>query len=514
MKLVPLHRWYADCSCESAVSEGYEIWSVDGKPISVHLRMSAGGQIRYLAEADPGKASPVEIGGILWGRVRDTGESYFIVSVEQADTFECGHERGEGWVLSDADRAKFKKRLAEKHGDLRPVGFWRTHRRQGLYLDKRDFDLMAAFFPHPWCVALCVRPPATAGFFVWEQGDIRGTSSYREFRLPDAVQPASAALPVKRRQWPASSKWAAAAVIAAVVIITPLLLKSTGTSGSPFNMLSMQAESKPGVVRLSWNPRSKVLSNGQGAVVWIADGAEESKLELTPEQVRAGSIEYKPSGNDINFRMEVGQFTESLRVHGADPGESRTRQAEVTIPEPKAPAVVRNEPKPKRSPKTVTLARVIPLPSPVAPIRDVELLAPPQLTAIPPTRLEDRPPLPPRSMDVPKVMATVEKPHSSPLKRAFGWMIPNRRKDFVPAKVVRQFQPHVRTKESTDVAVRVSIDQKGIVRDADLLTKDVDGHLGRSAVEAAKRWKFEPARMEDRPVASNLVVRFRFTADR
>jgi TonB family protein len=64
------------------------------------------------------------------------------------------------------------------------------------------------------------------------------------------------------------------------------------------------------------------------------------------------------------------------------------------------------------------------------------------------------------------------------------------------------------------VAVRVSIDPKGIVRDADLLTKGVDGHLGRSAVEAAKRWRFEPARADDRPVASNMVLRFKFEGTR
>jgi TonB family protein len=62
--------------------------------------------------------------------------------------------------------------------------------------------------------------------------------------------------------------------------------------------------------------------------------------------------------------------------------------------------------------------------------------------------------------------------------------------------------------------VRVSIDQKGVVQDADLLTKGIDDHLARSVVEAAKRWRFEPARMDDQPVASNLVVRFQFGTDR
>ena len=145
---------------------------------------------------------------------------------------------------------------------------------------------------------------------------------------------------------------------------------------------------------------------------------------------------------------------------------------------------------------------------------DPEVPEPPQLAFAPPSKLEQRPPLPSRDLELPRVSATVEKPHSNPLKRAFGWMIPGRKKDFVPAKAVRRFQPQVRTNEPTSVAVRVSIDPEGVVRDADLVTKNVDDHLGRSAVEAAKRWKFEPARVEDRPVASNLVVRFQFGADR
>ena len=55
--------------------------------------------------------------------------------------------------------------------------------------------------------------------------------------------------------------------------------------------------------------------------------------------------------------------------------------------------------------------------------------------------------------------------------------------------------------------------QKAWFAHADLSPRTWTDHLGRSAVEAAKRWRFEPARVEDRPVASNMVVRFRFGAD-
>ena len=63
------------------------------------------------------------------------------------------------------------------------------------------------------------------------------------------------------------------------------------------------------------------------------------------------------------------------------------------------------------------------------------------------------------------------------------------------------------------MAVRVAIDDQGNVWDADLLTKDIDSQLGLSSVEAAKRWRFEPARVDDKPVGSNMVVRFHFGSD-
>jgi TonB family protein len=464
------------------------------------------------------KGPAVENGGVLWGRVRDTGENYYIVTIEQADLLDCEHERGEGWALSEADRRKLKKRLKQNNGDLQPVGYWRSHRRLGLYLDKRDADLIATYFPQPWSVALCVRPPSTAGFFIWEQGEMRRTSSYREFQLPGAAQPAPAPLPRILPRW---RKWTAAAAIAAALAVTPLLIRSKGSSGSAFNMLSMKADTKPGLVRLRWDPRSKVLAGAQGAIIWIADGPEESKLELTPEQVRSGSIEYKPAGNDVNFRMQVGQFTESLRIQNATPGETRIEQAEVAAPDPIQPVdPPQPEPKPRRAKPARAVARAMDFSNPAEPStrsRSADVDAPPeppQLAFAPPSKFENRPPLPSRDLDVPRVSATVEKPRSTPLKRVFGWMIPRRKKDFVPAKVVRQFQPHVKANEPVSVAVRVSIDPKGVVHDADLLTKGVDDNLGLSAVEAAKRWKFEPARLEDRPVASDLVVRFQFGAAR
>ena len=507
-----------DAPAIPAVSEGYHIWTVERKPVSVHLRDSIAAQIRHAANAPLEERAGLERGGILWGRVRDTGENYYLISIEYAECLACDHSRGEGWVPSDKDRRYLRKRLKDGYADLQCVGYWRTHQRPGLYLDNRDLELMAAFFAKPWCVALCVRPPATAGFFVWENGEIHRTSSYREFELPDAEQPPVEipAPPPPQTQPQRWVYWAVAGALAVALMGAPFLLRSSGSTGSPFNMLSMSAETEPGILRLRWDPDSHVLTTADSAIIWIADGADESKLELTRDQIRSGMIDYRPASSDVNFRMEVGKFTESLRVAGLQPANATTAGItpvpEQSLPQLEAPTRTERSRR-KQIATTASGPRVLDLPQNGVVVaekpRDIDVPAPPMQVATEPPKL-DRTPVPQRAPEMPKVMASIERPRSSPIRKMFGWIPGVSKKEYVPPRVVRQVQPRVSANEDTQVAVRVSIDQKGVVRNANLLTTGVDGHLGRSAVEAAKRWRFEPARDGDGPVASNLVVKFRF----
>jgi protein TonB len=424
-------------------------------------------------------------------------------------------------VPSEKDGRYLRKRLKEGYADLECVGYWRTHQRPDLYLDNRDLEVMAAFFAKPWCVALCVRPPATAGFFVWENGEIHRASSYREFELPDAEQPVEipAPPPPQPKRW---AYWGAAGALAVALMVAPYVLRSSGSTGSPFNMLSMRAETEPGILRLRWDPKSQVLKTANSAIIWIADGADESKLELTRDQIRSGTMDYRPANSDVNFRMEVGKFTESLRVAGLQPA-SATPAGISPVANEAVPALLEAPTRTERervrrkqaeaAPTTESQRRVIELPNnevrAVDRLRDVEVPPPPMQVATEPPRL-DRAPVPHRQPDMPRVMASIEAPKSSPMRRVFGWIPGVSKKEYVPPRVLRQVQPRVAANQDTQVSVRVAIDQKGVVREADLLTKGIDGQLGRSAVEAARRWRFEPARDGNGPVASNLVVKFRF----
>ena len=88
-----------------------------------------------------------------------------------------------------------------------------------------------------------------------------------------------------------------------------------------------------------------------------------------------------------------------------------------------------------------------------------------------------------------------------------------------PPVVLRQVQPvmpsEVRSLMHRDVvvAVTISIDTKGNVVSADAEpVAGINPHLKRSALEAARQWRFRPALREGVPLPSVHTVRFRFPA--
>jgi len=80
-------------------------------------------------------------------------------------------------------------------------------------------------------------------------------------------------------------------------------------------------------------------------------------------------------------------------------------------------------------------------------------------------------------------------------------------------KPIRQTNPRVRSKPGTEVQVRVEIDASGEVRSATPLNETLsNSFVANAAAEAAKSWRFEPARDKGHPVASTMILIFRFAA--
>ena len=64
------------------------------------------------------------------------------------------------------------------------------------------------------------------------------------------------------------------------------------------------------------------------------------------------------------------------------------------------------------------------------------------------------------------------------------------------------------------VDVKVWIDKSGQVTKAELLSDSSDSAVADLAANAALKWTFEPARLSDRPVSSEMVMHFRFAPKR
>jgi hypothetical protein len=88
---------------------------------------------------------------------------------------------------------------------------------------------------------------------------------------------------------------------------------------------------------------------------------------------------------------------------------------------------------------------------------------------------------------------------------------------FVPAKPVRRVQPSVPAKlhreldREIPIDVRVYIDESGSVWRKEIVASDVpDQRFVSLAMNAAEKWDFKPARLNDRNVSSEMILHFRF----
>jgi len=93
----------------------------------------------------------------------------------------------------------------------------------------------------------------------------------------------------------------------------------------------------------------------------------------------------------------------------------------------------------------------------------------------------------------------------------------NKEDHFVPARPLRQASPvmsnALASRLTGDVPVRLKlrVDKNGRVSRV-MVVDDGSGHTGliQLATSTAERWSFKPARLNNRPVESDVVARFRF----
>lgn len=423
-----------------------------------------------------------EIGGILLGRPLPGFRR--AVLIEDFELAPCEHWRGASYTLSPKDQRLLGTRLARLAAP-QVVGYFRSHTRPGMYLDRDDFTVFSHYFAEPWQVFLLVRPategPAMGGFFFWEDGDVNRRSTYRQFPF-DSARLAAGDFPITGGQPAAAPDPRPAPVLVPRPEVHDVRV--------PRRLPPLPWVVVP-VIAVLFLIAGLFVSENQTPV-----------REVTPAKARV-PVQPLPPEPAPALRAAVS-------VPAPAPQSEPVAQAPAAEPDPIAT--------PKPAPAKKPLRKVVALPPPVAvarvPSREVE---PPPALAAPIDRLEPRLPAvlpsPVTAAPRPEAGVSYEAPRPGVFRRALRKIEGTGEADpaaFVPPSPIRRVAPVKSADagaEARPVDVKVFIDQAGNVSRVQLLTKGSD--LAAAAVDAARQWQFTPALKHDKPVPSELVLHFR-----
>jgi hypothetical protein len=400
-------------------------------------------------------------------------------------------------------------------------------------------------------------------------GDIKWNIAARRWlvRLSDASRTHSAGVTKKA--------WVLAAAFALVLAATggvlsyfsphaaaPLAaaLLTPAPVGRAPEFIRLNVERTGSSLRIFWDRNSSALRGATRAVLHIQDGDSQSDRDLAPSEFDAGSVTYEPKSSEFTFRLDA---------YSAGPNATGLVQVLNLSPQP-APAPDRSAapklpPAPKQPASTLLPApafaartELVSAHPPAMPDerpdgkkvekKEEEILSaatrsperietssldtrdapapivvepPPQRLAIPAERAA---PISGRvSGREPSVHVLAEPVLGSRWGHLVGKVPVLRRlrkpEKFTEPVPVFQAQPTVRMPDHqslirpVSVGVKVYVAESGAVQSAEVVEygEPPDFKLANAALAAARLWTFEPARLEDAPVSSEVILRFHFT---
>ena len=526
---------------QSRPAPEFYTWTFPGAPVRVLLNLNVveqlGREVRRAFESVP--AHSVEIGGLLLGTAGFASSP--VVEIKHFEPFLSEYRTDHKFILSDADSRKLENLLtghaAYLKDGLSVVGFYRSHIGEGLALRPQEVALAEKYFNDPAKVFLLVKTVddgfSTAGFFFWDGGRIESQFSYLEFpfeprllsgaavpeRAPEAdaehrqSAPEGLGLPelpsledlALEASAPRRPSWLSRLLFAVGMMVVgaagfgiymqwsapPAAPKSASHSPA----LALEIERRGADLRVSWNAHSFAVARAIEGVLVIRDGEmQEQQLRLEADQLRHGSIFYTPANPAVQFRLEV---TDQDNVKTSETvlalTAARLDSAPGVPPGGTVPAVQQT---PGRKPPSSGAGSRQTAPSSTAGNHDFG--EPVRIASV-------APPSPGSSAGVPE--------SSQPEPAA-----PQSHESYTPPQAIREVQPKLPASAGAEVTspvevqIRVHIDDKGAVVKAEPVpgTQPVSSSLVDPARAAALRWRFEPAWQGNRPVASEVVLKFQY----
>ncbi len=508
-------------------------WSFPGSPVDVRLSL---GMVEKLRQDLDHRRETTAAHGLLFGRM--------LGNVTEIDSYT---------LLPGPPLAAAVKQAP---GTSALVGYFRTASEAVLKLDSADLKIAETVLPDPGQVILLIQSdPANAShapnasFFFRDEGRICGDFPFLEFPFDRALlaaaelrrtetaprnhaataarlsgEAASApvhALPHGRPRRARNLVLALAAVvlivgvgaatIAALRLFRPANPSARSTPAQPPIVLGLHAERENGDLKLTWDRQSLAIIGALSGVLSIEEAGARRSLTLDPALLRSGNVVYAPVSDQVHVQLTVfgmqGSVSESAVVilpQGRTP-EVRTLALKVAPAAPEPPAAP---------------------PSPAPPPHRGLFRAPatgPDVGSAPAPMAMDQPPAVSMRIDRPTLaLAAIEpappqvQPYGAP-SRVEALAAPAYSPPSVSRRVVPPYSDALRAlmavSTTKTVAVKVSIDEKGDVRKVEALPNP----NGRTpaimlgyALNAARGWKFNPARIGPKAVASEMEVRFEF----
>jgi hypothetical protein len=115
-------------------------------------------------------------------------------------------------------------------------------------------------------------------------------------------------------------------------------VRSAASLGADYSP-ALRVERRGNYLHVSWNRNAPSVLRAQSGTLRITDGVETRELPLDAEQVRTGSLAYRPVTKDVGFRLDLVDarttVSESLRViEPAGPAFVGTPQSAAIVPLP------------------------------------------------------------------------------------------------------------------------------------------------------------------------------------
>jgi TonB family protein len=497
----------------------YLNWHPEDSPVAVHMQLDAvDGIIRDVVEASKASPRDLEVGGLLLGRVEKGDRP--VVWIERYQRIVCGRRSGPHFLLDGEDQGELEKAAANilESGDTAVVGLFRSHTREGFQLEEPDFELIGRYFSDPSDLVLLLKPEGVsdifARFYVHEPGG--------------SARPVGDAFPFRGRLFTPDSPALRADIsgetdpnqeetqeineaAAPVVSERPrrLIPDFAPTTAEP--MLFGTRESIPyeepvepsfGERLRKWLPLIAALLL-VGGVLWFVLRPARQQPAAAPvavnEPVRPLGLSVEPMG-PAGKEWQVSWNANATALHDARSVQlfvrERDDQNRIDLtPGDLAAGIYKYQPMGNdvtfRLEVTDSSGRIS-----AESFRYEQNAGStgPQVQVVPPA------PVKPGPVKGPPPGARARTKRTEP-------KVTHRAPPVIAAGI------RSRIKSTTSIDVRVHIDERGRVTSAAPVVKPHQGlesYLAASAVQAAKLWRFEPARENGQPVPGTQTIHFVF----